>query len=137
MLINDFVVGKSDNQAEIRFLCHAILQEPIKTQQIQMKLTANFKVMIDDEKSDVEFSMEQAENEKVNTLLALSKFFFDVEKKVRATMDKFNIPATSLEPQSPIAEEKPDTIEDVEEGELIEEIPLEDETTEHEGGVAI
>ena len=102
-----------------------------------MKLTANFKVMIDDEKSDVEFSMEQAENVKVNTLLALSKFFFDVEKKVRATMDKFNIPATSLEPQSPTAEEKPGTIEDVEEGELIEEIALEDETTEHEGGVAI
>ena len=130
MLINDFVVGKSDNQAEIRFLCHAILQEPIKTQQIQMKLTANFKVMIDDEKSDVEFV-------KVNTLLALSKFFFDVEKKVRATMDKFNIPATSLEPQSQTTDEKPSTIEDVEEGELIEEIPLEDETTEHEGGVAI
>ena len=129
--------GKATTRPRFVSFAMQYCKNPLKHNKIQMKLTANFKVMIDDEKSDVEFSMEQAENVKVNTLLALSKFFFDVEKKVRATMDKFNIPATSLEPQSPTAEEKPGTIEDVEEGELIEEIPLEDETTEHEGGVAI
>ena len=62
-----------------------------------MKLIANFMVMIEDGEANVDFSMKEAECVNVNTLLILSKFFSDVEKKAKITMGKINAPNTAAE----------------------------------------
>ena len=99
-----------------------------------MKLTANYKVNIEDGKADVEFSMEQADEVRINTLLPLTKFFSDVEKKVKNIMDKLNGPtdtkAETYESKTDFdeSEEPQEEIQDSEEGNT------EDETAQQEGG---
>lgn len=66
-----------------------------------MRLIGNFKIKVDDEKSEVEFGIEEAEGVKADVLLALSKCFSDVEKKVNSVILKFKAsPPTSVEKET-------------------------------------